>query len=132
MKLNTITTGMWKTIANYLNYNFNKLSIAADRLKDSGNSENSAFKGVFSTEAILKNSYPDPEPGEYAFVLVDGPGQEDLFKVYSAETGGIWTAQEGTYDPEVILTDYVRMIRLSSISDLSGDIRDYLRNYGNT
>lgn len=118
MKLNTISEGNWTLIANYLNYNFNKLSVAASRL---GEIRLVSFKGVYTTEAELKSLQSDNVPGDYAFVL-EG---EDLLRVYFTDLNYDWVTDGGIYDPEVILSDYIEMIALSNISQIDGDIEDY-------
>ena len=118
MKLNTITEGTWNIIANYLNYNFNKLSVAASRL---GEIRLVSLKGVYTTEAELKSLQSDNVPGDYAFVL-EG---EDLLRVYFTDLNYDWVTDGGVYDPEVILSDYIEMIALSNISQIDGDIEDY-------
>ena len=118
MKLNTISEGSWTLIANYLNYNFNKLSVAASRL---GEIRLVSFKGVYTTEAELKSLQSDNVPGDYAFVL-EG---EDLLRVYFTDLNYDWVTDGGVYDPEVILSDYIEMIALSNISQIDGDIEDY-------
>lgn len=132
MKLNNITVGMWRDISNYLNYNFNKLSIVTSKLEYSiCTVENLAFKGVFDSQSLLYTKYPSPEYGEYAFVLVEeGEGGEErtLFTVYLANKSGEWEELNGVYDPEVILSNYLEMVKLSSISDIDQDIEDYLND----
>ena len=118
MKLNTISEGSWTLIANYLNYNFNKLSVAASRL---GEIRLVSFKGVYTTEAELKSLQSDNVPGDYAFVL-EG---EDLLRVYFTDLNYDWVTDGGVYDPEVILSDYIEMVALSNISQIDGDIEDY-------
>ena len=118
MKLNTISEGSWTLIANYLNYNFNKLSVAASRL---GEIRLVSFKGVYTTEAELKSLQSDNVPGDYAFVL-EG---ENLLRVYFTDLNYDWVTDGGVYDPEVILSDYIEMVALSNISQIDGDIEDY-------
>lgn len=118
MKLNTISEGSWTLIANYLNYNFNKLSVAASRL---GEIRLVSFKGVYTTEAELKSLQSDNVPGDYAFVL-EG---EDLLRVYFTDLNYDWVTDGGVYDPEVILSDYIEMVALNNISQIDGDIEDY-------
>lgn len=118
MKLNTITEGTWTLIANYLNYNFNKLSVAASKL---GEVRLVSFKGVYTTETELKTQQPDSVPGDYALVL-DG---EDMLKVYYTNLNYEWVTDGGTYNPEVILSDYIEMVALSNISQIDKDIDDY-------
>jgi hypothetical protein len=118
MKLNTISEGSWTLIANYLNNNFNKLSVATSRL---GEIRLVSFKGVYTTEAELKSLQSDNVPGDYAFVL-EG---EDLLRVYFTDLNYDWVTDGGIYDPEVILSDYIEMIALSNISQIDGDIEDY-------
>ena len=118
MKLNTISEGTWTQIANYLNYNFNKLSVATSRL---GEIRLVSFKGVYTTEAELKSLQSDNVPGDYAFVL-EG---EDLLRVYFTDLNYDWVTDGGIYDPEVILSDYIEMIALSNISQIDGDIEDH-------
>jgi hypothetical protein len=118
MKLNTISEGSWTLIANYLNYNFNKLSVATSRL---GEIRLVSFKGVYTTEAELKSLQSNNVPGDYAFVL-EG---EDLLRVYFTDLNYDWVTDGGVYDPEVILSDYIEMVALSNISQIDGDIEDY-------
>ena len=123
MKLNTISEGSWTLIANYLNYNFNKLSVAASRL---GEIRLVSFKGVYTTEAELKSLQSDNVPGDYAFVL-EG---EDLLRVYFTDLNYDWVTDGGVYDPEVILSDYIEMVALSNISQIDKDIEDYNKRKG--
>lgn len=118
MKLNTISEGSWTLIANYLNYNFNKLSVATSRL---GEIRLVSFKGVYTTEAELKSLQSNNVPGDYAFVL-EG---ETLLRVYFTDLNHDWVTDGGVYDPEVILSDYIEMVALSNISQIDGDIEDY-------
>ena len=118
MKLNTISEGSWTQIANYLNYNFNKLSVATGRLGEIGLV---SFKGVYTTEAELKSLQSNNIPGDYAFVL-EG---ENLLRVYYTDLNYDWVTDGGVYDPEVILSDYIEMVKLSNISQIDGDIEDY-------
>ena len=122
MILNTITSGTWKTIANYLNYNFNKLSIATGRLKGI---TLITFKGVYLSETELNTRQPSPNEGDYAFVLINN--NQD-FKVYYADSNEGWVTDEGIFSPEVILKKYIEMIALSNVeADLKSDINDYNR-----
>ena len=118
MKLNTISEGSWTLIANYLNYNFNKLSVATSRL---GEIRLVSFKGVYTTEAELKSLQSDNVPGDYAFVL-EG---EDTMMVYYTDLNYDWVTDGGVYNPEVILSDYIEMVELNNISQISEDIEEY-------
>ena len=128
MKLNNITEGMWRDISDYLNYNFNKISIATNKLEDIGLTENLSFKGVFESEALLKQEFPKPNKGDYAFVLPQEQEEDIKFIIYTATSYGIWEQTDGDYDPEVILKDYIEVKRISEIEDLENDIKDYLNN----
>ena len=118
MKLNTITEGDWTMIANYLNYNFNKLSIATSRL---GEIRLVSFKGVYTSETELKNQQSKNVPGDYAFIL----DEEGLLRVYYTDLNYDWVTDGGVYNPEVILSDYIEMVYLSNISQIDNDIDDY-------
>ena len=118
MKLNTITEGDWTMIANYLNYNFNKLSIATSRL---GEIRLVSFKGVYTSETELKNQQSKNVPGDYAFIL----DEEGLLRVYYTDLNYDWVTDGGVYNPEVILSDYIEMVSLSNISQIDNDIDDY-------
>ena len=120
MILNTITSGTWKTIANYLNYNFNKLSIATGRLKGI---TLVTFKGVYLSETELNTKQPSPNEGDYAFVLINS---DQDFVVYYADSNEGWVTEGGIISPEVIIKKYIEMIALSTVeTDLRGDINDY-------
>ena len=120
MILNTITSGTWKTIANYLNYNFNKLSIATGRLKGI---TLATFKGVYLSETELNTKQPSPNEGDYAFVLINS---DQDFVVYYADSNEGWVTEGGIISPEVIIKKYIEMIALSNVeTDLRGDINDY-------
>lgn len=123
MKLNTITEGTWTLIANYLNYNFNKLSVAASKL---GEVRLVSFKGVYTTETELKTQQSDSVPGDYALVL-EG---EDMLRVYYTDLNYEWVTDGGVYNPEVILSDYIEMVALSNISQIDKDIDDYNKRKG--
>ena len=118
MKLNTITEGSWTQIANYLNYNFNKLSVATSRL---GEIRLVSFKGVYTSDAELISIQKDKTPGDYAFVL-EG---EDTLRVFYVNPNYDWTTDVGVYNPQVILSDYIEMIALNNISQIDEDIEDY-------
>ena len=120
MELNTISKGTWYTIANYLNYNFNKLSIAVGRLRGI---TITTFKGVYISEAELNRVNPSPNPGDYAFVIINSNSN---FKVFYADLNEGWITDGGIYDPEVIIKDYIEMTALSDVvKDLEKDIKDY-------
>jgi hypothetical protein len=117
MKLNTITEGSWTQIANYLNYNFNKLSVATSRL---GEIRLVSFKGVYTSDEDLY-AMTDRTPGDYAFVLEN----EGILRVFYVNLNYDWVTDGGVYDPEVILSDYIEMEALSNISQIDEDIADY-------
>ena len=120
MNLNNISSGTWNKISNYLNYNFNKLSVATGKLQGVSLV---TFKGVYTSETELKNLQADPEPGDYAFVITEN---NTAFKIYYTNLNSGWVTDDGTYDPEVILKDYIEMIALSNVvTDLAKDIEDY-------
>lgn len=121
MKLNTITEGTWNIIASYLNYNFNKLSVATSKLKDV---KLVSFKGVYTSESELKTSQNTSVPGDYAFVLVR-ESREALFRVYYTDFNYDWVTDNGIYNPEVILSNYIEVIALSNISQIDKDIDNY-------
>jgi hypothetical protein len=118
MKLNTISEGSWTLIANYLNYNFNKLSVATSRL---GEIRLVSFKGVYTSLTELKSRQSNNVPGDYAFVL-EG---EDTMMVYYTDLNYDWVTDGGVYNPEVILSDYIEMVSISNISQLDNDIAEY-------
>lgn len=125
MNLNNISSGTWNKISNYLNYNFNKLSVATGKLQGVSLI---TFKGVYISETELKNLQVNPEPGDYAFVVTEN---NTAFKIYYADLNSGWVTDNGTYDPEVILKDYIEMTALSNIvNDLAKDIDDYNRHRG--
>lgn len=120
MNLNNISTGTWNKISNYLNYNFNKLSVATGKLQGVSLV---TFKGVYTSETELKNLQADPEPGDYAFVITEN---NTSFKIYYTNLNSGWVTDNGTYDPEVILKDYIEMTALTNVvTDLAKDIEDY-------
>ena len=119
MKLNTISEGSWTLIANFLNSNFNKLSVATSRL---GELKLTSFKGAYTSETELKEKPPKSVPGDYA-VVSSSPGV--LFSVYYTDLNYNWVTDGGLYDPNVILSNYIEMIALSNISQLDEDIKDY-------
>ena len=120
MILNTITSGTWKTIANYLNYNFNKLSIATGRLKGI---TLITFKGVYLSETELNTRQPSPNEGDYAFVLIN-----KILKFIMQTLMKAGLLMEVFFSPEVILKKYIEMIALSNVEvDLKSDINDYNR-----
>ena len=123
MKLNIISSGTWFKISNYLNYNFNKISVAAGKLK---NIKLVSFKGVYRSDTELKTIQENVIPGDYAFVIVDS---NNSFKVYYVNDNIEWVTDDGVYDPEVILGDYILMTSISNVErDLAGDIKDYNNN----
>ncbi len=125
MNLNNISSGTWNKISNYLNYNFNKLSVATGKLQGVSLI---TFKGVYISETELKNLQVNPEPGDYAFVVTEN---NTAFKIYYTDLNSGWVTDNGTYDPEVILKDYIEMTALSNIvNDLAKDIDDYNRHRG--
>ena len=120
MNLNNISSGTWNKISNYLNYNFNKLSVATGKLQGVSLV---TFKGVYTSETELKNLQADPEPGDYAFVITEN---NTAFKIYYTNLNSGWVTDDGTYDPEVILRDYIEMTALTNVvTDLAKDIEDY-------
>jgi hypothetical protein len=120
MRLNTISTGTWNIISNYLNYNFNKLSVATNKLKSI---DLINYKGVYTSETELKTLHGAPVPGDYAFVIVNS---NSAFKVYYVNASSEWITDNGVYDPEVIMGDYIQMTALSNVEqDLRSDIEDY-------
>jgi hypothetical protein len=120
MNLNNISTGTWNKISNYLNYNFNKLSVATGKLQGVNLV---TFKGVYTSETELKTLLGTPIPGDYAFVITENNA---AFKIYYADLNSSWTTDDGTYDPEVILKDYIEMTALTNVvTDLAKDIEDY-------
>ena len=120
MNLNNISSGTWNKISNYLNYNFNKLSVATGKLQGVSLV---TFKGVYTSETELKNLQADPEPGDYAFVITEN---NTAFKIYYTNLNSGWVTDNGTYDPEVILKDYIEMTALTNVvTDLAKDIEDY-------
>lgn len=124
MKLNTITEGTWTTIANYLNYNFNKLSVATSKL---GEIRLVSFKGVYTSSDELITLQPSGVPGDYAFVLEIIPDDDEvnLFRVYYIDLNYNWVTDGGSYVPDVILSDYIEMVAINNISQIDNDIRDY-------
>jgi hypothetical protein len=125
MNLNNISTGTWNKISNYLNYNFNKLSVATGKLQGVSLV---TFKGVYTSETELKTLQGTPIPGDYAFVIT---GNNTSFKIYYADLNSGWITDDGTYDPEVILKDYIEMTALTNVvDDLAKDIDDYNRHRG--
>ena len=120
MRLNTISEGTWFVISNYLNYNFNKLSVASSKL---GGVTLVSFKGTFASEAELKEKQPNPTPGDFAFVIVNN---NSAFKIYYTDLNIDWVTDDGIYDPEIILRDYIEMSVLSNVTeDLKKDLEDY-------
>ena len=125
MNLNNISNGTWDKISNYLNYNFNKLSVAAGKLQGVNLL---TFKGVYTSETELMTIQGTPIPGDYAFVITEN---NTAFKIYYTDLNGSWITDNGTYDPEVILKDYIEMTALTNVlSDLAEDINDYNRHRG--
>lgn len=124
MKLNTISEGTWNIISSYLNYNFNKLSIATSKLKEI---KLVSFKGTYMSEAELINSQSSPIPGDYAFVLSTS-GSDVVFSVYYSDLNYSWVTDGGVYDPDTIVANYIEMIELSNISQIDKDIEDYNRH----
>lgn len=107
MKLNTIGEGYWSTIANYLNYNFNKLSVATNKYGMVGIT-NVHHKGVFINETELKNRFPNPEAGDFAFVIGDDQpeGSKIEFWVYIVKEE-FWFKLDEKYMPPVDETKYL-------------------------
>ena len=122
MKLNTIGEGTWNLISSYLNYNFNKLSIATSKLKEV---RLVSFKGTYTSFAELKNLQSSPIPGDYACVLTTDSSE---LSIYYANQNYEWVTDGGVYDPKVILSDYIEMTELSNISQIDKDIDDYNRH----
>ena len=124
MKLNNITEGTWSKISNYLNYNFNKLSIATSKLKGV---ILVSFKGVYMSEAELKSKYTLPNTGDYAFVLTT-EGSDAYFKVYYTSYRE-WLTDGGVYDPEVFVAEYIETVDLEGdISRISKEKNEYNRD----
>ena len=130
MKLNTITNGNWTDIANYLNYNFNKMGIAVSQLGDSLTPEGYPYKGVFQTEAELFNKFPEPLLGDYAFVLVTTDPEDVFFQVYLCDNY-VWEKTDGTYDPQAILENYIETVEIDSLDDIMADVQEYNNLLGN-
>lgn len=125
MNLNNISNGTWNKISNYLNYNFNKLSVATGKLQGV---TLLTFKGVYTSDTELKTLQDTQSPGDYAFVITEN---NTSFKVYYTDLNCEWVTDDGTYDPEVILKDYIEMTALTNVlSDLAEDINDYNRHRG--
>ena len=59
----------WGDAASLLNHNFSVIKEAIE----SGNSEQSLAKGIFKTLEDLRNAYPDPVNGDWAYVGTSFP-----------------------------------------------------------
>ena len=120
MNLNNISNGTWNKISNYLNYNFNKLSVETGKLQGV---TLLTFKGVYTSETELRTLQEAPIPGDYAFVITEN---NTSFRIYYANLNSGWVTDNGIYDPEVILKDYIEMTTLTNIlTDLAWDIYEY-------
>lgn len=101
-------SGLWKDMADALNYNFNEIS--ADILGLEKKTEKS--KGLFKTEDALKLQYPNPLPGFWALV-----GETAPFQIY-VEEGGQWKPSGGTSSISVPLGDYLMAQQISDITEI--------------
>ena len=102
MNLNNISNGTWNIISNYLNYNFNKLSVATSKLQGVSLV---TFKGVYTSETELKNLQELSNPGDYAFVITEN---NTSFKVYYADLNSGWTTDDGTYGKKGFSINYLK------------------------
>lgn len=107
MKLNTIGEGYWSSIANYLNYNFNKLSVTTNKYGKVGIT-NIHHKGVFINESELKTRFPNPVSGDFAFVIGDDqtPESKIEFWVYVVRNN-FWHRLNEKYMPPVPQEKYI-------------------------
>lgn len=100
--------GYWSETANTLNYNFNKIDAEINEL----NGKTTKSKGLFRTEVLLKNAYPSPEPGDWAFVGTSFPAQIWI------EEEGEWVNSGGTGgNNEIALSGYINSEIVSSVVD---------------
>lgn len=108
MNLETIQTDTnWGKEAASLNSNFQKVSVAVDKLEYA----TSRFKGYFPTESLLKLSVPKPIKGEYAWCGEPFPGV-----IYDCIMTGVW--RKTTTVPivgDLNLTGYARTEELSNL-----------------
>ena len=106
MKLNIIGEGYWSTISNFLNYNFNKLSVATNKYGKVGLT-NVHHKGVFINETELKTRFPNPEAGDFAFVIEEQESSDNIeFWVYIVKDE-FWYKLDEKYMPPVDETKYL-------------------------
>lgn len=101
-------TGLWKDIADSLNYNFNE--IASDILNLEKKTDKS--KGLFKSEELLNSSYPYPSAGYWALVGINSP-----FKIYIEENGK-WKDSGGTVTLDVPITGYLTSEKLGDLTEI--------------
>lgn len=123
-------SGLWKDTADSLNYNFNKIDSEITAL----NYKVSKSKGLFTTDAELKEKIPNPEEGDWAFVGTTFPAQiwieENGSWVNSGGTGSIdvdlsgYLQSEPIGDPGAILNSNTEQISLTLLSNPGIDVFD--------
>lgn len=105
-------SGLWKDVANTLNYNFNE--IFADILGLENKTEKS--KGLFESESELKQAYPDPQSGYWALVFNNGDSPTP-FKIY-VEDNGQWKNSGKTTSPSIPLAEYLRAEPITDLTEI--------------
>lgn len=101
-------SGLWKDVADTLNYNFNEIS--ADILGLEKKTEKS--KGLFKDEGTLKAQYPTPLPGFWALVGATAP-----FQVYIVE-GGQWKPSGETSSIVIPLGEYLKAQQITDLTEI--------------
>lgn len=104
-------SGLWKDVANTLNYNFNE--IFADILGLENKTEKS--KGLFESETALKQAFPNPQSGYWALVFSEGGNAP--FKVYVEEEGQ-WKDSGKTISPSIPLAEYLRAEPITDLTEI--------------
>lgn len=110
MELNTINnTDNWGTTASRLNENFSKVNTEVEKLKNS----TSKNKGYFTTLDDLKDSYPTPTDGMYAWVGTPYPGI-----VYESKNNA-WVSTGQVPDTETVaLADYLTAEEITDVTTI--------------
>lgn len=114
MDFNTIPTsgGNWENINSLINYNFNKIGISSAKFSKN---VTGTYKGLFDNMTNLITSYPNPIPGDYAFVLDNQ--LENGFKMYYVNPDKIWTVT-GNFVPSVDGNNYLKPVAINNATDI--------------
>ena len=101
--------GTWQDAAEKINDNFNLTGAKVDELSKKTDKN----KGLFTTLENLKESFPTPVDGDWAYVGTSLPAT-----IYTAKDG-IWSASGGTGGgSDITLTDYLQSEPISDITQI--------------